>query len=152
MQDPYVIMGTGFKNTVTGTEVTGYQVNVRIPYYRGVYLSAVNSLTLSVDGRPVPRGQIRIVVSGHSFALDEAEEAGDTRWGFGDPATLLVQQAGGLKPGLHTVEVGIAIRKSYFPHEDPEHLYNFFGLWRDGKFVPYLEPPKVVSKRMTLVQ
>jgi hypothetical protein len=147
-----MIMGTGFKNTVAGSNITGYQVDVRIPYYRGVYLSAIESITLSVDGKPAPREAMQIVVHGRTFTLDQAEEAGDTRWFFGDPATLRVQAPGGLKPGLHTVEVGMAIRKSYFPATDPEHVYNFFGLWQNGVFKSYHEPPTVVAKKMTLVQ
>jgi hypothetical protein len=34
MQDPYIIMDTGFENTVAGTGTTGYQIDIRIPYDR----------------------------------------------------------------------------------------------------------------------
>lgn len=152
MQDPYVIMGTGFKNSVAGGRITGYQVKVRIPYYRGTYLSAVDYLKLTVDGQDVPRDDVRIVVNGKTFTMPEMEDAGDTRWYFGDPATLMVAKSGGLAPGLHTVTVGITIRKSYFGATDPEHLYDFFGLWKNGKYTPFIEPPTVITKKMTLVQ
>lgn len=152
MQDPYVIMTRGFKNSATNGRVTGYQINIRIPYYRGVYLSAVDYLKLTVDGQDIARDNLRIVVNGKTFTMSEMEEAGDTRWFYGDPATLVVAKAGGLSPGIHAVAVGIVIRKSYFPATDPEHLYDFFGLWKNGKFEPFIEPPTVVTKKMTLVQ
>ena len=121
MQDPYVIMNTGFKNTVEGGTTSGYQLDIRIPYYRSVYLSAIHSLDLSVDGAAVPQQDIRIVVAGKPFTMAGMFEADSVRWGFGDPATLLVTHAGGLKPGIHTVKVGIVVRKSYLPATDPEH-------------------------------
>ena len=152
MQEPYVIMGTGFRNTFAGGQASGFQLNVRSPYYRGTFLSSVDSISLDIDGVPVPADQIRISVSGHEFTLEAAQEADNVRWGFGDPATLRVMKPGGLAPGMHTVQVGIAIRKSYFPSTDPEHLYDFFDLWGTGVYKPYLEPPTVVSRKMTLVK
>ncbi len=150
MQEQYMIMGTGFRNTKTDGKLTGYQVNVRIPYYRGVYLSAIYGLSLKVDGADVPRDHIRIVVNGRSFTVDGAQEAGDTRWYYGDPATLVVDAPGGLKPGLHTISVGMAIRKSYLPPDDPQHLYMIFPT-PDGKYHPLMEQPTVVTRSMTLV-
>lgn len=151
MQDQDVLMTRGFKNLVEAGKVTGYQVNMRIPYYRGIYLSAVDYLKLTVDGRDIARDELRIMVNGKSFTMPEMEEAGDTRWFYGHPATLMVTKPGGLMPGIHSIQVGITIRKSYFPATDPEHLYDFFDLWKDGKFVPFIEPPTVARKKMTLV-
>ena len=153
MQDPYVIMNTGFKNTVDKGTTGGYQLNIRIPYYRSVYLSAVHQLDLEVDGESVPPADIRIVVAGKTFTIAQMFEADSVRWGFGDPATLLVRKPGGLKPGIHAFKIGIVIRKSYLPATAPEHLYEDFpGLYKDGKYSTYIEAPTVITKKMTLVQ
>jgi len=153
MQDPYVIMSTGFKNTVAGGVTSGYQLNIRIPYYRSVYLSAIHSLELAVDGETIPAKDIRIVVAGRTFTIAEMFEADSVRWGFGDPATLLVSRPGGLVPGIHSFKLGIVVRKSYLPATDPEHLYEDFpGLWKDGKYSTYIEAPTVITRKMTLVQ
>jgi len=153
MQDPYVIMNTGFKNTVEGGTASGYQLDIRIPYYRSVYLSAIHSLELAVDGEPITAQDLRIVVAGRTFTIPQMFEADSVRWGFGDPATLLVSRTGGLKPGIHTIKVAIVVRKSYLPATDPEHLYEDFpGLWKDGKYSTYIEGPTVITKKMTLVQ
>jgi hypothetical protein len=153
MQDRYVIMNTGFKNTVEGGTTTGFQLNIREPYYRGTFLSSVHYLDLAVDGAAMPRDQIRIMVSGKILTLDQMEEADNIRWQFGDAATLLVKKPGGLVPGIHEIRLGIVIRKSYLPPDDPEHLYSDFpGLWRDGKYSTYIEAPSFITKRMVLVQ
>jgi hypothetical protein len=146
-------MDTGFKNTVQGGNTTGYQFDIRIPYYRGVYLSAVHTLDLTVDGTPVAATDMHITVAGKTFTIAQMYEADSVRWGFGDPATLLVKKPDGLKPGIHAFKIGIVIRKSYLPATDPEHLYaDFPGLWKDGKYSTFLESPTVITKRMTLVQ
>jgi hypothetical protein len=153
MQDRYVIMNTGFKNTVEGGTTTGFQLNIREPYYRGTFLSSVHYLDLAVDGAAMPRDQIRIMVSGKILTLDQMEEADNIRWQFGDAATLFVKKPGGLVPGIHEIRLGIVIRKSYLPPDDPEHLYSDFpGLWRDGKYSTYIEAPSFITKRMVLVQ
>lgn len=153
MQDRYVIMNTGFKNTVEGAATTGFQLNIREPYYRGTFLSSVHYLDLAIDGVQVPRDRIRIMVSGKTLTLDQMEEADDVRWQFGDAATLLVKRPGGLVPGIHEIRVGITIRKSYLPPDDPNHLYSDFpGLWHDGKYTTFIEPPSFITKRMVLVQ
>jgi hypothetical protein len=153
MQDPYVIMNTGFKNTVEAGKVSGYQFDIRIPYYRSVFLSAVHTLDVAVDGETVAPKDLRIVVAGKTFTIAQMYEADSVRWGFGDPATLLVSKPGGLKPGIHSFKVGIVIRKSYLPATDPEHLYEDFpGLYHDGKYSTYIEGPTVITKKMTLVQ
>jgi hypothetical protein len=152
MQDPHVIMTRGFKNIVVDGKATGFQVNILIPYYRGTFLSLVHYLSVRVDGEQIPREHIQIVVAGKSFSLAQMEEADEVRWEFGAPATLLIRHEGGLVPGVHAVEVGVVIRKSYFPPQDPEHLYEFFDLWKDGKYTPYIEAPSVIKKRMTIVQ
>jgi hypothetical protein len=146
-------MNTGFKNTVAAGTVGGYQFNIRIPYYRGVYLSAVHTLELVVDGETVRPADIHIAVAGKTFSIAQMFEAESVRWGFGDPATLLVSKPGGLKPGIHAFKIGIVIRKSYLPATDPEHLYEDFpGLYKDGKYSTFLEAPTVITKKMTLVQ
>ena len=153
MQDRYVIMNTGFKNTISRGVTTGYQLNIREPYYRGTFLSSVHYFDLTVDGTLVPRDRIKIMVSGKTVTLSQMEEADNIRWQFGDPATLFITQAGGLVPGIHEIKVGITIRKSYLPPDDPTHLYSDFpGLWRDGVYHTFIEDPSFITKRMVLVQ
>ena len=45
-----VIQSVGFRNIVSDGKVTGFQLKIRLPYYRGVYLSQVKVGSLVVDG------------------------------------------------------------------------------------------------------
>jgi len=150
MQNRYVIMTRGFKNVREGEGHTGYEFNIRIPYYRGTFASLIHTLIVNVDGEDIPAERIRFILGDKEMTLPELGEADEIRWGFREAATIRVLQDGGLKPGVHTVQVGITIRKSYSPPEDPQHLYTY--MWRDGVYHPFLEPPTVVTRKMTLVQ
>ncbi|MEY4762358.1 MAG: hypothetical protein RLZZ200_2214 [Pseudomonadota bacterium] len=150
MQEQVMVMTRGFRNVTRFGETVGFELLVRVPYYRGVFLSLVHELILSVDGREYSPDDIEIEVGGRCFTHAGMMEADDVRWDYGTPATLRARHAGGLTPGLHAVKVGMTIRKSYIPPEDPEHLLDF--AWREGKYTPFFEPPSVVTRRMTLVQ
>ncbi len=45
-----VIQSVGFRNLVEDGEITGFQLKIRLPYYRGVFLSQLRPGTLTVDG------------------------------------------------------------------------------------------------------
>ncbi len=38
-----VIQSVGFRNIVENGEVTGFQLKIRLPYYRGVFLSCARA-------------------------------------------------------------------------------------------------------------
>ena len=48
--DKQVIQSVGFRNIEENGEVTGFQLKIRLPYYRGVYLSQIRPGHLIVDG------------------------------------------------------------------------------------------------------
>ena len=157
MYEKYMICTRDFRNVSQRDQVTGFQVKIRINYYRGCYLSMIDSLRLRVDGEEVPAGRMTFTVSDQTYTLEQLGRAKEARWFFGDPATLTIQQPGGLKPGLHTVELGLFIRTSYVPRFDREGLYNFFGLPHgpDGATHWGEAPsplPFTAKRRITLVQ
>ena len=49
----HTITDTGFRNTAVNGLVTGYQLEIRFPGYRGSHLSCITRLDLSVDGKKV---------------------------------------------------------------------------------------------------
>ncbi len=54
---------------------------------------------------------------------------------------------GGLATGMHSVQLGIVIRKSYIPHADPENLFDFART----TLVPFLQAREGATQRMSLV-
>ncbi|MFF2050299.1 DUF6379 domain-containing protein [Leifsonia sp. NPDC058194] len=112
MFDKYILVDDTLRNVETDGSVTGYAVDTRIAYYRGLGLSMVD-VALTVDGVAVPTEEITFTVHGNSYRADQMGEIFDDRWGFTEPATLSVAVAGGLAPGEHTVTFTEWLRVSY---------------------------------------
>jgi hypothetical protein len=115
MFDHYMICAEGFCNTREGDEVTGFQFGARLPYYRGLGLSMVEDIAITLDGNVVPREDIVFCVRGKNWTLAELESEGDERWEMGEVATLKVRKAGGLSKGDHKIELAEQLRISYLP-------------------------------------
>lgn len=115
MFEPYVICDDGFENVEKEGKVIGFQLQTRIAYYRGVPLSMVESIKLEVDDKPVPSQNIRFSVGDETFTLAEMETVTNTKWEFGQKATIFVDQPGGLKRGDHKVFLSQTTRVAYYP-------------------------------------
>ncbi|MFM5931902.1 MAG: DUF6379 domain-containing protein [Novosphingobium sp.] len=92
----------------------GFAFLGRLPYYRGLGLSMVENIEVSVDGTVVPREDIRFSVRGKTYTLDEMETVYDDRWNFGEKATIIALN-GGLAPGKHAIGFATRLRISYLP-------------------------------------
>ena len=115
MFDKYMICAEGFSNVNESGIVTGFQFGARLPYYRGLGLSMVEEIAISVDGEAVAREQISFSVRGRTWTLDEMETELEDRWEMGEVATLTVQRDGGLASGEHKLELMEQLRISYLP-------------------------------------
>ena len=115
MYDQHIIFPGSVQNERSGGQVTGWNLGMRLPYYRGQILSAVEDVALTVDGVKVPREQVRFTVRGNTYTLDELETEYVQRWEFGEVAQVSVQQPGGLAGGAHSVTASVQLRISYLP-------------------------------------
>lgn len=115
MFDKMMLCDEGFENVVENGEVTGFSLLARLPYYRGLGLSMVEDIGLTIDGEPVAREDIRFSVRGRSWTLNEMETVYDDRWNFGEKAKVIVRRSGGLTPGAHQVDIAVRMRVSYLP-------------------------------------
>ena len=109
------MIGDRVENVTENGDVRGFRLPIRIPYYRGVVLSLIEDMELTVDGERFPREAIRFSVRDKTVTLDEAAQDGHTRWEFGEWAALVVDRRGGLDPGEHDVELTQQLRISYLP-------------------------------------
>lgn len=116
MYDKHIIYPASLRNTGgKGEGADGWSVDLRLPYYRGQILSAVEDIALSVDGQKVPREDVRFSVRDKSWSLDQLETVYDERWEFGEVAEVSVRRPGGLAPGKHEVTAAVQLRISYLP-------------------------------------
>ena len=115
MFEKYMIGEDGFSNVVADGKVTGFQFNARLPYYRGLGVSMIENIWLTVDGADIPQDKIRVTLHGHTYTLDEMEHESEDRWEFGEVGIVTVDRVGGLQPGTHTIKMKDHLRISYLP-------------------------------------
>ena len=70
--EKYIICEEGFGNLYDEKgECTGFQLKLRLPYYRSVRLSLIDDLKIRVDGKLYPRESITVTLGEDTFTLDQ---------------------------------------------------------------------------------
>ena len=110
-----VIQSVGFRNITENGQVTGFQFKIRLPYYRGVFLSQLRLGTLTVDGETFGRDQMVWNVKGEDYTWQEMEKDFKTHWDVTCPAVVKVKKPGGLAQGWHDLKYGFCFTSSYMP-------------------------------------
>lgn len=92
----------------------GYEVDVHLAWYRSLPLSCVEDVAITIDGREVPRNQLRVVRDGSELRLDELAGRVDDWWFVQDPITVKVPDPSPIRRGGQAdVSVHIATRIPY---------------------------------------
>jgi len=115
MFDQLMLCDEGFENVVENGETVGFALTARLPYYRGLGLSMIEDVAVTVDGEAIPREAIRVTLRGRTWALADMESEYGDRWNFGEKARVTALKPGGLAPGRHRVEIAERLRISYLP-------------------------------------
>lgn len=115
MFEQYLVNPKGFRNVRKDDQVTGYEVQLRIPYYRGLPMSCVEVIELTVDGEEVVNDDMAITVKGETFTFAELPTAINHRWEMIETITVFVKKPGGLTEGEHKVHAFVSLRISYLP-------------------------------------
>lgn len=109
------IQSRGFRNVSDGDRITGFQVPIRLNYYRGVWLSQLRPATIKVDGETFDGDSITWTIDDETYEQQDLADHPDVNWGNTSPAILTVRKAGGLDLGIHDVEVESLFSASYLP-------------------------------------
>ncbi len=109
------IQSRGFRNISEGGKITGFQVPVRLTYYRGVWLPQLRASTVTVDGETFGQEQITWLIEGKTYAQTDLKNHPEVQWSSLTPAMLQVSKPGGLPLGIHDVEVKLTYSTSYLP-------------------------------------
>ena len=115
MFDQHIICRDGFSNVTQDNTIIGVRFLARLPYYRGLGLSMVEDLCVTLNGESIPREKVRLALRGREWTLDELETVYDERWNFGEKASITLLIPGGLKTGMHRVKLSEKLRISYLP-------------------------------------
>jgi hypothetical protein len=125
MLEREIIQNRGVENIVEDGRVVGFRFLVRMPNYRGVYGRLIDGIDVRVGDRRWPRTAPRWTLHGTQYTLDELRDSHlDVHWDLDTPATITVLEPGGLVPGVHELEVEIAIHAPYIPAEFQPSLFH----------------------------
>lgn len=110
-----ILVPGSLKNNAIHGKLSGYQFDVRLGYYRGHYLSDIETLEVRLDNQPVPEESITFCLNGKTFLPGELKYMISEFWYILAPATLMIHQPGGLAAGDHEVDLTLMLRSPYMP-------------------------------------
>jgi sugar phosphate isomerase/epimerase len=119
-----ILQSIGFRNVREGDRVTGFQIRLRMPSYRGMAASLIDGVAVRVGdlvdvGPDVPRWTLQ----GRTYTLQELWDSEGVRWPLEDAAVITVPVDGGLPEGTHEVSIELRLRMSYIPVEHQPSTY-----------------------------
>jgi hypothetical protein len=92
----------------------GIAVSVQLPWYRSLWLSAVDDVAVTVNGEAIPRDRLRFELQGRSYRIEELPEQWETLWFVADRPDIVVDLGGAPESGEQlTVEVVLTMRLLY---------------------------------------
>jgi hypothetical protein len=113
MFDKYIIVPQGFRNIGENGAARGFRLEIRIPHHCGIWLSIIEEFSLQVDGKPVPKESVTLILHGNTYKLAELEHEHEDRWNFGEQGAIEVDMPGGLAGGYHDIAVYLGLRVSF---------------------------------------
>jgi hypothetical protein len=92
----------------------GYEISVRLSWYRSLPVSCIEKLKLALDGEWVDPGDVRFVINDREHRVDELARLPEEYWFVQDSAVLKVRQPGRVVAGeTHTIQTELAVRFPY---------------------------------------
>lgn len=93
---------------------SGIAVGVQLPWYRSLWLSAVDGVAASVNGVEIRTDKLRFSLNGREYRIEELPEQSETLWFVADRPEVLIDLGRTPEPGEKlTVEVVLTMRLLY---------------------------------------
>lgn len=93
---------------------TGLAVSLQLPWYRSLWLSAVDGVSATVNGVAIPTEKLRFRLEGREYRIEELPEQWDTLWFVADHPDVLIDLGRAPEAGeTITVEVVLTMRLLY---------------------------------------
>lgn len=124
MLERNLIQSRGFRNVYEGDRITGFQLMLRMPNYRGVWGSLIDGVDVSVGDVSWNREVPLWTLQGRTFTIDELRASTDVRWQLDELAIITIPSDGGLAVGVYDVAVDIAVHAPYIPAEFQPSLFH----------------------------
>jgi sugar phosphate isomerase/epimerase len=117
----------------------GLALSLTLPWYRSLWLSSVSTITLTIDGTPVPASDLSFELGGTRYTLDELPEQSETLWYLQAHPLLVVRRDRPVALG-DTLDVTV--------HGELRLPYMQIAPGKDGG--PGMYVPNVVHQSLTL--
>ncbi|MCH6230926.1 DUF6379 domain-containing protein [Microbacterium sp. CFH 31415] len=93
---------------------SGIAVAVQLPWYRSLWLSAVDDVAASVNGVEIAKDSLRFELQGTSYRIEELPEQSETLWFVADKPEVVIDLGRAPEPGEKlTIEVVLTMRLLY---------------------------------------
>lgn len=112
MLDTHMIQTRGFRN-----RDEGFEVRLRLPYYRGLWTGLIVGASVTVDGERHAPEDVTWSIGDRTWSLEGLRADSAARWSLEQPATLSVPRGEPLGLGFHDVAVELRLNMSYIPEE-----------------------------------
>ena len=119
-----LIQSLGFRNVREGDRITGFQLRVRMPSYRGMAASLIDGIAVKVGDLVDVAADVPLwTLQGRTYTLQQLWDGDDVRWPLEEAAVVTVPHPGGLPDGVHEVSIELRLRMSYIPVEHQPSTY-----------------------------
>src|SRR5918911_642412 len=68
----------------------GLGIALTVPWYRSLWLSSVSDIAVRVEGREIPKEQLRVELGERTYRVEELAEQWDTLWFIQDRLVVVV--------------------------------------------------------------
>jgi hypothetical protein len=68
----------------------GVAIALKVPWYRSLWLSSVSDVLVVVEGREIPRDELRAELGERSYRIEELQEQWDVLWFLQDRLQIVI--------------------------------------------------------------
>ncbi len=120
-----VLVDGSLRHLYVDGQRAGFQVEARLGYYRGHYLSDIDEFWISVDGVKYDPAVTTFGINGKDIPATILNRCASEFWTLLEPAKIKVTLPGGIADGAHKVDLHLMLRVPYLPLPggDSDHSY-----------------------------
>lgn len=107
-----VLREDGFYPILINGKSVGFNLDLRINYYRGLPVSSVEEIRLKIDGNEISQEKILVSINEKLFSVKQLKELYAEYWGIKTPMHLLINDYQ-IEAGTHEVAVTVYHRSPY---------------------------------------
>lgn len=110
----YIICEKPIVNVEVNNQAIGYEFEIKYPSYRGTYVSCIENLIVTVDGKEIDPKDMRFRINEKEFLFDQIPELYSEYWFIHDNAAIRILKDDGLPKDVeHEITVEISHRIPY---------------------------------------